>query len=85
MILKPKYTVKGEISPFDERDNVQSRGGLKPGSPEYTEYYKQHSELENRDRLTREMAGKYIGNPKDFMFFVSLIENLHRMGMERYC
>ena len=82
MLTKPRYKVVGDIERFDERDNVQSRNTLVPGSEEYTEFYRRHTEWEEKDRGTRELSKISVGNHLDLPFFVQQIENLARYGME---
>src|SRR4030042_2304839 len=82
MLTKSRYKVVGDIERFDERDNVQSRNTLVPGSEEYTEFYRRHTEWEEKDRGTRELSRISVGNHLDLPFFVQQIENLARYGME---
>ena len=42
---------------FDERDNVQSRGTLTPGTPEYDELYGLHPEWKRKDDAIRALPG----------------------------
>jgi len=46
----PTYEIVGEVSRFDERDNVFSRERLIPGSPEERAYHAAHPELVKVDR-----------------------------------
>jgi hypothetical protein len=41
-VKKPTYRVVGEIERVDQRDTVQARVALKPGTSEYEEYYARH-------------------------------------------
>ena len=43
MLSKPRYRVIGEIERYDERDNVQARGQLEPGSENFIEFYETSS------------------------------------------
>ena len=49
-----------EMKPVDERDTVFSRMGLREGTPQYKEYYRQHPEREEGDREVRRMPRKGI-------------------------
>jgi hypothetical protein len=83
-MLPSPYKVIGEIEQFDERDNVQSRNTLVPGSEEYKEYYRRHPEWEEKDRETREIAfvKPGVGHPLDLPFFLQQIGSLACWGRE---
>jgi reductive dehalogenase len=49
-IARPTYEVVGELTRFDERDNVFSRERLMSGSDEERAYHAAHPELEEIDR-----------------------------------
>jgi ferredoxin len=79
IIDKPRYSVIGQITPFDERDNVQARNTLVPGSKEYTAFYRRHPEWEKKDQEIRELPGMSgVGNPLDLPFLGQQMENLIR-------
>ena len=81
ILEKPRYTVVGDITPFDERDNVQARNTLEPGSQEYKEFYQRHPEWEKQDQEIRELPGMSgVGNPLDIPFLGQQMENLVRYG-----
>ena len=81
ILEKPRYTVIDDIRPFDERDNVQARNTLEPGSQEYTEFYHRHPEWEKKDQEIRELPGMSgVGNPLDLPFLGQQMENLIRYG-----
>jgi ferredoxin len=82
MLTEPRYKVIGELERFDERDNVQARNTLEPGSPSYIEFYARHPEWEARDAVTRELSKKMVGNPLDLPFFHQLIGAVAQRGME---
>lgn len=42
---------------FDERDNVQSRGTLSPGTPDYDDLYHRHPEWKDKDDAIRTLPG----------------------------
>ena len=81
ILEKPRYMVIGGITPFDERDNVQARNTLEPGSEEYTAFYQRHPEWEKQDQEIRELPGMAgVGNPLDIPFLGEQMENLVRYG-----
>ena len=82
MLPRPRYKVVGDMDCFDERDNVQARNTLEPGSEEYKNFYRRHPEWEEKDQKTRELSKTRIGNPLDLLFFVQQIGNLGRLGAE---
>lgn len=82
MLTKPRYKVTGEIERFDERDNVQSRNTLEPGTPEYAEFYARHPEWESVDGKTREISRHHVGHPLDGLFLMSEVMSVARRGME---
>jgi reductive dehalogenase len=82
MLTVPRYKVVGELERFDERDNVQARNTLEPGSADYLEFYARHPELEARDAVTRELSKKPVGNPLDLPFSFQLLGALVQRGME---
>jgi len=57
-IEKPTYKIIGEIDRLDQRDTVQSRIALRPGTPEYEEYYARHPEYKEFDDNNREILSK---------------------------
>ena len=82
MLARPRYRVVGNMERFDERDNVQSRNTVEPGSDEYREFYQRHPEWEAKDAEAREIAKRPVGNPLDLPLFLSQIGNLARTGAE---
>ena len=46
-----------EIKRYDERDNVQGRNELNPGSPEWKAYYQNHPEMEAADLAQYALPG----------------------------
>jgi reductive dehalogenase len=82
MAAEPRYRVVGKMERFDERENVQARNTLEPGSNSYTELYQRHPEWEEKDRKTRELSKIPVGNPLDLPLFFQQIGNLARSGME---
>lgn len=82
MPAKARYKVVGPLEPFDERNNVQARNTLEPGTQDYREFYAQHPEWEARDADTRELSKQMVGNPLDFFFFLQQIGKLARGGQE---
>jgi ferredoxin len=82
MQSKPRYKVVSDIERFDERDNVQARNNLEPGSEEYKNFYLRNPEWEEKDRKSRELSKVRIGNPLDLPLFAQQIGNLVRFGSE---
>jgi reductive dehalogenase len=74
--------VEGELEPFDERNNVQARNTLVPGSPDYIELYTRHPEWEAKDAVSRELSKKSVGNPLDLLFFLQLRGAVIQRGRE---
>jgi hypothetical protein len=48
---------------FDERENVQARNTLEPGSNDYEEFYQRHPKWKEKDRVTRELWKKPATGP----------------------
>lgn len=66
------YKIKGELIPFDERDNVHARYELGPDSPEWKEYYREHPNWEKIDLKTKSLPGlTKVGHPWDIPFLTS--------------
>ena len=82
MLTKPRCKVSGEIERFDERENVQSRNTLEPGTAEYAEFYARFPQWENVDAKTRELSKQLVGNPLDGLLLVQEILSVERRGME---
>ena len=72
----------GERTRFDERDNVQSRGTLEPGSAECEAFYARHPEWQRKDDLIRALPGMgRVGSPLDTPLLGTQHEFLARLGM----
>lgn len=82
MAEKARYNIVSSLERFDERENVQARNTLEPGSPEYAEFYRRHPEWEKVDGETRELSKRPVGNPLDLPLFFQLIGALIRRGAE---
>jgi len=82
MSAEPRGKVVGKLEPFDERDNVQSRNTLEPGSDNYREFYARHPEWEARDADTRELSKKMVGNPLDVLLLSQQVGKLAGAGRE---
>lgn len=83
MPIQP-YVQVGELEAFDERNNVQSRNTLQPGTDAYREFYAQHPEWEARDADTRELSRTRVGNPLDVALFLQQIGKLAKAGREEH-
>jgi ferredoxin len=55
---EPTYKVVDKIERVDQRDTMQSRAVLKPGTPEYEDYHKRHPEHKEWDDRSREVLLK---------------------------
>ena len=76
-------TSKIEVKRYDERDNVQGRHELVPGSPEWEEYYQAHPELKETDLAQHDLPGGLgVGEPADIKAFVSMMSLLGQLGHE---
>jgi ferredoxin len=82
LFAKPRCRGVGEMERFDERENVQARNTLEPGSENYKEFYRRHPEWEEKDRATRELSKKPDGHHLDLPFLLRQIGNLARLGAE---
>jgi len=68
---------------FDERDNVQARGMLTPGTPEYDELYGLHPEWKRKDDAIRALPGMgRVGSPLDTPLLGTQHDFLARLGRE---
>ncbi len=76
------YVQIGELEAFDERNNVQSRNTLQPGTDDYREFYGRHPEWEARDADNRELSRTRVGDPLDMPLFMQQIGRLARSGRE---
>jgi len=63
MLTKPRYKIVGDMNRFDERENVQARNTLEPGSNDYEEFYQRHPKWKEKDRVTRELWKKPATGP----------------------
>jgi hypothetical protein len=72
----------GERQRFDERDNVQSRNTLEPGTPDYEAFYVLHPQWKEKDDAIRALPGMgHVGSPLDLPFLGVQYEFLARLGM----
>lgn len=68
---------------FDERDNVQGRHELKPGSPEWEQYYRERPDLKEKDLAQHDLPGALgVGAPADIKAFQAMISLLGQLGHE---
>jgi hypothetical protein len=71
------------IKRYDERDNVQARDELIPGSPMWKEYYRVHPELMGIDMAQHDLPRVIgVGADVDNRFFLSMVTLLGHMGHE---
>ena len=81
MLSKPRYEVTGEIEPYDERDNIQARGQLRPGSQDFAEFYTRRPEWEAGDNEIRAIP-EFAGSELDRPFFLQEIMTVMKGGAE---
>jgi ferredoxin len=75
--------IDSKIDRYDERNNVQARHELMPGSPEWEEYYKAHPELKEKDLAQHDLPGVMgSGSPLDNKIFLSMVTLLGQLGHE---
>jgi reductive dehalogenase len=68
---------------YDERDNVQARHELKPGSPEWEKYYQGHPELKEKDLAQHDLPGVLaVGALADIKVVMSVFSFLAQIGHE---
>jgi len=74
--------VVGERTRFVERDNVQARGTLEPGSADCEAFYARHPEWRRKDDLIRALPGMgRVGSPLDTPLLGTQHDFLARLGM----
>jgi hypothetical protein len=82
-ISKPRYRVVAERQRYDERDNVQSRNTLEPGTPDYDDFYLRHPEWKQKDDEIRALPGLgHVGSPLDLPLLGAQYEFLAKLGMQ---
>ncbi len=80
---RPRYKIIGELSPFDERENVQARYELEPETVEWESFYKQHPGWVEADLRTKAFPGiGKVGNARDLPMLWSQREILKWLGSE---
>lgn len=52
---KPTYEIVGEVQRYDQRDSSSARLLIKPGTPEYEEYYSRRPQTEEYDKENRRL------------------------------
>ena len=63
-LSKARYKLVGDLLPFDERDNVQARNTLEPGTADYLDFYARHPEWRDKDDQIRALPGMgRVGDP----------------------
>ena len=72
-----------EMERYDERNNVQARHELMPGSPEWEEYYKTHPAFKEIDLAQHDLPGVLgVGATVDNKIFLSMVSLLGQLGHE---
>jgi reductive dehalogenase len=71
------------IEKYDERDNVQARDELTPGSPQWEAYYMMHQGMKEIDLAQHDLPGVMgVGADVDNRFFLSMVTLLGQLGHE---
>jgi len=72
------------VNLYDERDNVQARQELIPGSERWEEFYRVHPELKDVDMAQFNLPGGMdAGAQIDNKFFLSMVALLGELGHEK--
>ncbi len=80
---RPRHKIIGEMSPFDERENVHARYELEPETVEWESFYSQHPGWEETDLKTKAFPGiGKVGNERDLPMLWSQREILKWLGSE---
>ena len=80
---KTVMTNKTDPKRYDERNNVQGRHELKPGSPEWEAYYQAHPHLKETDLAQHDLpGGPGVGAPADIKVVLSMRSLLSELGAE---
>jgi reductive dehalogenase len=76
-------TIDHKIERYDERNNVQARHELAPGSSEWENFYRVHPELKEGDLKQHDLPGVMgVGSPVDNKAFLSMVTLLGQLGHE---
>ena len=82
-LSRVRYKLVGDLLPFDERDNVQARNTLEPGTPDYLDFYARHPEWRDKDDQIRALPGMgRVGDPLDALLLANEMETLLRFSGE---
>jgi reductive dehalogenase len=82
-LSKPRYRIAGDMTRFDERENVHARYELEPGTPEWETFYQKHPEWEKVDLETKALPGiGKVGHAWDLPMFGGLAKNITMLGRE---
>jgi len=81
----PTYKVVGEIGRVDQRDTLQSRAVLRPGTPEYEDYHARHPEHKEwddrcRDTLLKATKRHFETDPLGVQFQPNVFSTRHLLG-----
>jgi len=75
-------TAAPAIERFDERDNVQARNTLEPGTPDYEDFYRRHPEWQAKDDAIRLLPGMgRVGHEADLPLVGTQIDLIVALGM----
>ena len=84
-IAKPKYEIVGELEQFDEADNAQARGEMKPDSELWRAYYDKHPELENLGRGWLRLPGLgNVGPIEDRLYVPAMMSTIDMMSRDEH-
>ena len=57
---RPTYDIVGPVQRYDQRDHPIARMALKPGSPEFEDYYARHPDLRDWDDENRRLRSRAV-------------------------
>ena len=69
---------------YDERDNVQGRLELTPGTPAWDEYYEKHPMIKEIDLENQRLNKTPVGHPADNMAELAILTVMRHMGREDF-
>jgi len=82
-LSKPRYRIVGDMTRFDERENVHARYELEPDTPAWETFYQKHPEWEKVDLETKALPGiGKVGHPWDLPMLASQVQILSMLGRE---
>lgn len=84
-VEEPTYKIVGQIERVDQRDTIQARAVLRPGTPEYEDYHTSHPEHKEWDDRCRETLLKsterhFLSDPLGVQFQPNVFSTRHILG-----